>query len=424
MTPPLLAACIVVTDEITDLQACLDSAERLRPLLGEVCVYGVGAQERVLEVARQAGASVASGVTETDLGTARNRAAAMTNATWVLVLRGDETVTVAADRLARLLAVEPGMMAQPDAMSVQVQPSDPEMPSVREARLYRSAVARFAEQDTASLVPVAEGRRLTTLTPGRDVIAVNGAGGETSPAGERARLERRLARADAQVSSLERGGVAGDDLVTALVTRARVLRELDEDNAALSDLTRARRTRATRSYRWRARQDLASLLIKHGHYAGAETVIGELERDECDTEYISWLRAQASAARGQAREALEVLRGLDEVVAADGRRVSTPAILNERMVMAARVGEFDEALDCCVQLVAVHGQSRRYARMLLKLWGGRSARGLADKLVAAGGLHQHVVADALAAMPEPGPAVAQSLLDPAREEKPMAVRVM
>lgn len=423
MTPSLLAACIVVTDEVTDLQSCLDSAARLRPVLAEICVYGVGAQERVLEAARQAGASVATGPADTGLGTARNRAAAMTGASWVVVLRPEETIAAAPDRLGRLLAIEPGMMVQPEVLAIQVHSSATDNPVTREPRLYRPALARFEENEEPALVPLTEGHRLTTLTPGRDVAAVHAAVRDTSPAQERARLERRLARVDAQVDAMERGGTTGDDLVAALVTRARVLRGLGEDDAALADLTRARTTRATRTYRWRARQELAGLLIKHGHYAGVETVLGELERDGASPEYTAWLRALSSAARGRAAEALDVLRGLDEVVSADGRKVGTPVILNERMIMATRVGEFDEALDCCVQLVAMHGQPRRYARMLLKLWGGRSAIGLADKLVAAGGLHQTAVAEALRLMPEPGPGVADALLDPAREEERVTGRL-
>ena len=426
MTAPLLSACIVVTDEVHDLHACLGALQQLRPLLSEICVYGVAASERVLDFARKAGATVTTGDGEHDIAVARNHAAAMTNATWVLVVEPGEKIVADIERLQRLLAVEPGMMAQPDALSIQVRAGseDKERAPQRQVRIYRPEVARFDGAVDPKLVPVAEGRKLTILTPGREVVSASAASAERDPVIERARLERRIERANATVADLEKGGVGGDDLVTALVDRARLLREIDEDNAALADLTRARTTRATQKYRWRARQELASLLIKHSHYAGAETVIAELDRDGADESYSQWLRALLAASQGNARVALDVLRGLEEVKAADGRAVATPAILNERMVMAARVGEFDEALDCCIKLVTVHGQAPRYARMLLKLWGGRSGTGLADRLVAAGGLHQNGLAEALRQLPDPGPAVAASLLDEAREVKPLAVRVM
>ncbi len=426
MTAPLLAACVVVTDEVHDLHACLGSLQQLRPLLSEICVYGVAASERVLDFARKAGAKVGTGEGEHDVAVARNRAAEMTEATWVLVVEPGEKVAADIERLQRLLAVEPGMMAQPDAMSIQVRSVSDERDrgAHRQVRLYRPELARFEGAVDPKLVPVTQGRKLTILTPGGEVVSTSGASAERDPVIERARLERRIERANATVADLEKGGVGGDELVTALVDRARLLREVDEDNAALADLTRARTTRATQKYRWRARQELAALLIKHGHYPGAETVMAELDRDGADEAYTQWLRALMAASQGNARDALEVLRGLGEVKAADGRAVSTPAILNERMVMAARVGEFGEALDCCVQLVSVHGQGQRYARMLLKLWGGRSPEGLADRLVVAGGLQQKGLADALRLLPEPGPSVAASLLDEARVVKPMAVRVM
>lgn len=423
MTPPLLAACVVVTDEVHDLHAALTSLDRLRPLVSEINVYGINADERVLEYARTAGASVAAWQGALDAAEVRNRAVAMATAHWVLVLESGEKVTADQDRLSRLLTVEPGMMAQPDAMSVQVR-DEHGARTGREPRLLRPSVATFSGGNSPTVVAKNEGRRLTVLTPGRDVIALTVAAGEKDPVIERARLDRRIARADTAITELERKGVGGDELVTALVERARLLRSIEEDNAALADLTRARATRATKQYRWRARQELASLLIRHGHFPGAETVIGELERDGADAEYTQWLRALSAASQGQARTALETLRELDDVVSADGRKVPTPAILNERMVLAARVGEFDEALDCCVQLVAVHGQARRFSRMLMKLWGGRSPEGLADRLVQAGGAHQTSVVEALRQMPDPGPAVAERMLEQSREDKPLAVRVM
>ncbi len=426
MTPPSLAACVVVTDEVHDLHACLASLQQLHPLVSQICVYGAGAPERVLEFARQAGAVVGAGPGEGDISLARNEAAALAGTSWVFIVEPHERVSADPGRLRRLLAIGPGMLAQPDCLSIQVRPAgaDEGAPVARQARIYRAGAARYDGAAEPQLVPVSPGRKLTILTPAREVVAVTATGAQADPVAERARMRRRIERASATIAALEAGGAGGDDLVTALVDRARLYARIDEDNLALADLTRARATRCTQRYRWRAREDLALLLIRHGHFAGAETVLGELERDGADAGYASWLRALSAAAQGQARAALETLRELGEVRASGGELVGAPAILNERMVMAARVGEFGEALDCCVRLVAVHGLSRRYGRMLLKLWGPRSPQGLADRLVEAGGPHQVAVADTLRMLPEPGPAVAESLLDPVRERKPLAVRVM
>ncbi|WP_208305423.1 glycosyltransferase family 2 protein [Dermatophilus congolensis] len=380
MTTKLLAACIVATDEATDLRACIASLQRLTPLVSEICVYSIGADPRILDQATSAGATVTTGTGEYDESLARNNAAAMTDATWVLHLTPNDRVTADIERLERLIQATPGMMAQPDLLSILLT-YDEDPTEHREKLLYRPAIARFRGIHDPQLEPLIPGRKPTTL---------------------------------------EHEGTAGDALVTALVERARLHRALGDDNAALTDLTRARATRATRICRWRARQDLASLLIAHNHHNAASAVIAELDRDGADSEYTAWLRALSSASQGKAYSALRTLRTLHNVTAADGRKVPTTTILNERMILAARIGEFDEALDCCIRLVSVHGQPQRFARMLLKLWGGRSAAGLAERLIETGGPNQTAVAAALAQLAEPGPTIAASLLEPTSEKTPTA----
>ncbi|MBO3178572.1 glycosyltransferase family 2 protein, partial [Dermatophilus congolensis] len=415
MTTKLLAACIVATDEATDLRACIASLQRLTPLVSEICVYSIGADPRILDQATSAGATVTTGTGEYDESLARNNAAAMTDATWVLHLTPNDRVTADIERLERLIQATPGMMAQPDLLSILLT-YDEDPTEHREKLLYRPAIARFRGIHDPQLEPLIPGRKPTTLTPGRDVITINRATNTPDPATNRSRLERRRHRATTAITTLEHEGTAGDALVTALVERARLHRALGDDNAALTDLTRARATRATRICRWRARQDLASLLIAHNHHNAASAVIAELDRDGADSEYTAWLRALSSASQGKAYSALRTLRTLHNVTAADGRKVPTTTILNERMILAARIGEFDEALDCCIRLVSVHGQPQRFARMLLKLWGGRSAAGLAERLIETGGPNQTAVAAALAQLAEPGPTIAASLLEPTSEK--------
>ena len=98
MTAPRLAVCLVVTDDGRDLHGCLQSLRQLGPLLGQTCVYGAGVAEQALEAARRAGAVVEAGEWDGDAAGVRNRAACMTDATWVLCLESDERLRVDADR--------------------------------------------------------------------------------------------------------------------------------------------------------------------------------------------------------------------------------------------------------------------------------------------------------------------------------------
>ncbi|WP_208313298.1 glycosyltransferase family 2 protein, partial [Dermatophilus congolensis] len=142
MTTKLLAACIVATDEATDLRACIASLQRLTPLVSEICVYSIGADPRILDQATSAGATVTTGTGEYDESLARNNAAAMTDATWVLHLTPNDRVTADIERLERLIQATPGMMAQPDLLSILLT-YDEDPTEHREKLLYRPAIARF-----------------------------------------------------------------------------------------------------------------------------------------------------------------------------------------------------------------------------------------------------------------------------------------
>lgn len=287
--------------------------------------------------------------------------------------------------------------------------------------MYRPERAHFVGALEDRLEPMEPGRELVSLNAGVEVCSVWAV---VVPQGDqRDRLVRRVARADAALAKLTSEGIGGNDLVTALVERSRARRALGDDDGALADLNRARRVRAGEPYRRRAREDLTTLLIEHGYFSGANKLIAELRADGGDDDYSDWLTAQVHAAQGQARVAWDILRKLESATSSDGTVVASPQILTEQMIMANRIGELEEALECCVDLVAKHGLALRHGRMLLKLWGPRSADGLADLLIQADALHLDEVAAALSALPEPGPSVAQALRD-VRAEKPAAVRIM
>lgn len=421
MTVPRIAVCLVVTDEARDLHGCLQSVRQLGHLLTEVCVYGAGAPEQTLNAARHAGAQVQAAEWDGDLAGARNAAACMTDAPWVLVIEPTERLRVDIPALTKLLALPERMVGEPDAIALEVSRGRAGGVASREPRLYRPDRAHFVGTLEEHLVALTPGRDLVTLNSGVEVCSVWAV--VQAQGDQRERMQRRLARADAALSRLTAEGIGGNDLVTALVERSRARRSLGDDDGALADLTRARRVRAGDLYRRRAREDLTTLLIEHGYFKGANKLIDELRADGGDDEYSDWLTAQVHAAQGQARDAWDILRRLETVTASDGTVVATPQILTEQMHMANRIGEMDEALSCCVDLVARHGQARRHGRMLLKLWGPRSADGLADLLIQADGRHLDEVAAAMEGLPEPGPSVAQALRD-VRAEKLGAVRIM
>ena len=120
MSAPRLAVCLVVTDDGPDLHGCLQSLRQLGPLLHETCVYGAGASEATLEAARRAGARAESGEWDGDGAAVRNRAACMTQASWVLFLEPDERLRVDPEKLAALLHTSAGDVRPTDCLAVEV----------------------------------------------------------------------------------------------------------------------------------------------------------------------------------------------------------------------------------------------------------------------------------------------------------------
>lgn len=407
METPSLTCCLVVGDDARDLHGCLASLASLGDLLAGTVVVGMGAPERVLEFARRAGATVHSRADDGDLAGARNEAAGMAETEWVFLLEGDDRVSADPALLAKLLDPQPGEVVRPEALQIEVVGG--ETPT-REVRLYRTAAAHFLGGVRPRLLSRESGHTLRTLNPGGDVVRVTAAyAGD--PAGERIRLLRRESRATRIVDVLDSTGSGGDELVSALIERARARRALGDGNGALADLNRAQTLPCGDRYRDTAREELAGLLVEYRHFDGARTLIGQLREAGADPGYSDWLEAQVHAAEGQAQDALRIVDRLRDgglLTRADGGVVAPPEILNETMILAARVHDYEKAFECCLELVSRHGQARRYGRLLLKLWGRRSPEGLAAELDRAGAPVESVAA-ALRQLPEPGPAAAAAL---------------
>ncbi|MDO5628493.1 MAG: glycosyltransferase [Mobilicoccus sp.] len=409
METPSLTCCLVVGDDARDLHACLASLSSLGDLLAGTVIVGHGAPDRVLEFARRAGAQVVERADDGDLAAARNAAAEAADSEWILLLDADDRVSADPALLRKLLVSAPGEVVRPDALQIEAQ-TEADAPASREVRLYRRESCHYVGGIRPRLVAKDTERTLRLLNPGGDVLRVSSVHAD-DPAAARARLKRREARATRIIEVLDEAGTAGDELVSALVERARARRSLGDGNGALEDLNRARAVPAGERYRDTAREELVGLLIEYRYLDGARTLIAQLRGAGNDPGYASWLDAQVHAAEGQAADALRILDGLREkglLTRADGAVVAPPEILTETMILAARVHEYDKALDCCLELVTRHGQARRYGRLLLKLWGARSPQGLAETLVQRGA-NIDAVAPALRGLPGGGEAVAEAL---------------
>ena len=96
-----ISLCMIVRDEAAELGACLAAA---RAAVDEIVLVDTGSSDGTTELARVAGARVASCAWSDDFAAARNRALELARGDWVLVLDADERLCEAAAARARLLA--------------------------------------------------------------------------------------------------------------------------------------------------------------------------------------------------------------------------------------------------------------------------------------------------------------------------------
>jgi hypothetical protein len=139
-------------------------------------------------------------------------------------------------------------------------------------------------------------------------------------------------------------------------------------------------------------------------------LVAQLRADGVGAGWCSWLQAQALLAQERWAEALPLLRSIDELVDAVGRRHEVTPVLEAQLIAAGRTGAVDEATACCISLMAGHGRAEGLGSLLLTLWGSRPAEWLVDLLTGAGTAHLPAVAAELRRCDPPGPQVARALL--------------
>ncbi len=388
---PLLAATLIVKNEAANLPGCLAA---LRGLVDEICVYDTGSDDDTVGIAHAAGARVLQGYWDDDFGRARNAALDMTRADWVLIVDADERPEgdVAGLRayLAGRASAGPGTPRAGDvdliAISVANVATNP-APGLPHDVIVDSLVSTRVARRTAVrwLGTVHEHLRVAGVEPGQERRIVLPAHvfrirhhGYADPEVVRAKSERNLALAQARLDELVRAGshdraqAAGVllDLGRSFLGAGRVQEAIDafETLRALvpDGLHRAQGTAI-----------LAQALLDAGGFDQAALVLEEDLRTGglTDDRFCDWLRAQALARLGHGREALELLRGIDQLVDPVGNEFALGPVLISRTLLAVREGLLPEAADALLDAVVVHGESgpdsHWHTPLLEQLWDGR-----------------------------------------------------
>lgn len=321
-----LDVVMIVKNEEDRLGNALESCAALRPLLGEVCVYDTGSTDSTRDIARSHGARVVEGYWDDNYSRARNAAAAMSEAPWLLVLDADEVIEADAEAMAREIAAaeEAGEIA----LYVQVQPDEAAVGAGKQwmsPRIYRPDLAHYARPVHAELrrrdgEPLSKGEEWhLSLT----AIRIDNYGVD------QARLRISNARSLHLVEEALRVARTDSERVAALVDRARARRGAGDLDGARADLERATSLEAATSYGQWARQMLTDLLLEMGSPADAREAWSYLKGEYPYDPFTRWLEGRLLAAEGSYREAFRRLHGLVEVHDAVGFPVPPRAVARE-----------------------------------------------------------------------------------------------
>lgn len=404
---PLLAATLIVKNEADNLPGTLAA---LQGLVDEVVVYDTGSSDGTQALAAAAGARVLQGYWDGDFARARNAALDMTRAQWVLVVDADERPVGDVQGLRAYLAgaasAGPGTppASQLDLIVVDVvnvTDDDREIDSLTSVRIARRDGVRWSGT-------VHEHLRVTGTAPGaerrlflpRGVFHIRHHGYADANLA-RSKAERNLAIAQAQLDALVAAG--SQDTAAA----ARVLLDLGRSclgagrrQDAVDAFETLRDLVPSGLHRAQASAMLAQVLLDEGGLEEAALVLEEELRGSglADPRYCDWLRAQALARLGHRDVALDLLRGVDELVDPVGNRSSIGPVLVTRTLLATSAGRVEEAGQALLEAMAVHGEVPDHGPLLLQLWQGREEE-LVHRAMATGG---RFVGDVLARLAELG----------------------
>lgn len=412
MEQPLLDVVMIVKNEESALPRSLGRLNALRPLVNEVCVYDTGSTDATVHVAESFGARVERGYWDGDFSRARNAAAVMAHAKWLLVVDADEEVV--ADRLELAKTLNECLtenLTGYDALMITVRNLDHDpaktitAPSVR---FYRPGRCHYKGEIHETIHPLNKahlfGRRILD-----HVVLINHHGyinhEELIDKGRRNENSAQL-----EIERLEQTSAAPEQVQNALLNRARS-RELAQDfSGALEDYASVRRLQAKSRAREWAGIAQADLLLRLGAANEAAVIARELSLEGSSPDYVYWIRAQAARMQKRYADELTLLRQINVVVNPVGIQLPTAGVLHARTIAAARAGEHDEAIACAISAVARHGAVQDNAKWLLAIWGSSSLAVLCQLLTETGPDNIDVMVQEFQNLGSSGQELAQLLL--------------
>jgi len=318
---PLLAASIIVRDEVELLPACLES---LAGVVDEIHVHDTGSADGTPVVAERFGAVVTRGAWRDDFAAARNEAQRDWAAAWVLAVDADHRVAADPDALRRVLTD-----ATTDALLVDVDDAHHAGSYLQqETRLYRPGVLRWSGRVHERLVRVDGGTPDRTAVPG-SALRLRHLGHATYPDRIR-RAGRNLALAQRTLDDLARSGPQADraQIARTLLALGRDCAAAERHQQAVDTFETLRELfPGTREWLY-ATDALARIVLAAGYDKICLVLVGQLRDGGAPPAYCDWLAAQAFAQLGDPHEAAALLSGVTEIVDTTGRR-RNPAALHE-----------------------------------------------------------------------------------------------
>ena len=386
MEPPLLAAVLIVKNEEDQLAGCLASLDRLRPVLAEVCVYDTGSTDRTCDVAERHGARVERGTWRNDFAAARNAAAAMTEASWILSIDADERIEADAVQIEGWLreGIADGSQGWDVINAVITDVDATGEPLARHpfCKLYRPEYAHWANPLHETVRLIREDRALRVADIPEGVIRFVHHGYANAEA-RKAKANRNALVAAAALTPEAIAALAPSEVAKRLSDLGRSLRAAGAMEDALERFQQARAVVGVQpETRLIVAQDYVAFLCDAGHHDEAQAVISEMRDLGADPDLVRWLHANLLMAMGRSAEALPLLRQLRTVRMSSTLELDGTAAVRALMGAALDAGEYDEALACCLQLLVSTGDVKRYGAQLMRLWGDQPvdllARLLAD----------------------------------------------
>jgi GT2 family glycosyltransferase/tetratricopeptide (TPR) repeat protein len=345
-TPALVTACLIVKNEEQMLGACLES---VRDAVDEIVVYDTGSNDRTVQIAREAGATVVEGEWEDSFAVARNAALQHATGEWVLSIDADERLQTHPDVLrAQLAAPDSDVEAYLVAIENLHGPGNPRSVHTAIRMFRRRSVTwrhRLHEQVVAADDPA---RRLRTAYLSGARLIHHGYIAEVFDNRNKADRNLELARA-----ALDDGEV---DRSYALMNLGRALESAGHSEEAVGRLSEAAESAANPITRRLAVSNLVYILGRIGRFEEALARLKDLRRMSRSQVAADIAEGRTRLAMGETEEGLAILaripsRGRDD----DGMEYGPHVVAAIRGEALASLGRFAEAADVVLHAVRSDG---------------------------------------------------------------------